>query len=119
MAAPKPPATVKVGPFDYRIIIGGKDWDDARLRENDADLIGHHNPGTLTVSMAPGLVVGAQREVLLHELLHACFNAAGQPVSDGSEEDAVRTLAPTVLALLRDNPAVVTYLLHPADTGRP
>lgn len=49
----------------------------------------------------------------MHELLHCCFNAAGQPMPAGPEEDAVRALAPTLLAALRANPELVAYLLGP------
>lgn len=105
------PAKVKVGPFTYQVKVGGRAWDEARIRESDASLIGHHAADTLTIAMQPGLAVGAAREVLLHEVMHACFNAAGQPISDDHEEDAVRTLAPTVLAALRDNPQLAAYLL--------
>lgn len=109
------PASVKVGPFDYSVVVGGKAWDEARLKENDADLIGHHSPSTLTISMQPGLVAGAQREVMLHEVMHACFNAVGQPLKDDDEEDAVRALACGLLAVLRDNPPLVAYLLDEAS----
>lgn len=62
------------------------------------------------------------RSILLHELLHACYAAGGDligdlPHRDGTqrEESAIRALQEPLLALLRDNPHVATYLLHEDD----
>lgn len=110
----KLPKRVKVGPFRYSVAVGGVEWDQARLASNDPDLVGHADHATLTIAMRPGLVPGAEREVLLHEILHACSNAAGQPLEcmshEEAEENAVRVLAPPLLGVLRDNPAVIAYL---------
>ncbi len=55
------------------------------------------------------------RETLLHEILHAVYhvtNLTTNPVqTDNPEEYVVGVLAGPVLAVLRDNPKVLAYLL--------
>lgn len=107
------PATLDVGPFRYAVVVGGPAYDRHRAEHGEPDLMGRAQHHTLEVAIRPGLAAGAEREVLVHELLHCCFNAAGQPMPAGPEEDAVRALAPTLLAALRANPELVAYLLGP------
>jgi hypothetical protein len=52
-----------------------------------------------------------EREVLLHELLHACFSNSSAVLEYAEEEKLVAVVSPRLLAALRDNPALVRYLL--------
>lgn len=104
------PESVKVGPFRYQLVVGGPDWDVARIREKTTDLVGHCAHKSLVISTHPELVHDALCEVLVHEVLHACSNAIGQPLDTDDEEKAVAGLAPVLLGVLRENPALVAFL---------
>lgn len=52
-----------------------------------------------------------EREVLLHELLHACLSNSSVTLDYEQEERLVAVVSPRLLAALRDNPALVRYLL--------
>lgn len=56
-----------------------------------------------------------QREVILHEVLHAIFYATGVELTqvdmDHVEERAVATLAGGLVSVLRENPDLVAFLL--------
>lgn len=71
---------------------------------------GDHNPGL--VRIGPGLLADAERVVLMHELLHELFDYAiiGQVVKKQDEEFILNNLDSWLVALLRENPELVTYL---------
>ncbi len=58
------------------------------------------------------IVPQAQRETLLHEILHAVFNAVGLDEWLGEEqtEDAILRISPLLLDTLRRNPAFLDYV---------
>ncbi len=112
-----PPSKVKVGIFVYSVQVGGPDWKAAVKKKPSAGgrLAGHTDNLSLTISVRPGLAPGAEREVVVHELLHACVNVAGQPIESmrrkcGLEENAVSVIAPTLLGVIRENPPLLRYL---------
>lgn len=89
--------SLRVGPHTYTVRTGGK-HDDA-LAADEAN--GTHEGDRLRIRVHSRLPESKQREVLLHEVLHAC----------GVDDEAVVTpLAPALLAVLRDNPALVAEL---------
>ena len=101
---PKPvpmPSSVKVGPHVYPVVRKPKsvmsdhglcDWDavqiliQARLRRSKA------------------------KEVLFHEVLHACTYPIMASVQNKTDEDFVDVTAPALLQVLQDNPELVEYL---------
>jgi hypothetical protein len=56
--------------------------------------------------------LGAQREILLHEILHALLATSGvaSEMGEKREEGLVRALSPWLLDLLQRNPRLVSYL---------
>jgi hypothetical protein len=100
------PAHVRVGPFDY-------DVDLVDL----LDASGRCDFDQLKILVNGRLAEGAQQEILLHEVLHAIFNATGYDVWIGEEatEDAILRLSPVLLEVLRRNPALVDYLTEVED----
>lgn len=64
---------------------------------------------TIAVEPLPASPV-AEREVLLHEVIHACVMASAVPWAEKTEERFVATVSPRLLEVLRDNPALVRYL---------
>lgn len=62
------------------------------------------------IALRPGLVPDKEREVVVHETLHACCAAAALGLDVDTEERLVSNLAGPVLDLIRSNPALLTYL---------
>lgn len=52
-----------------------------------------------------------QRDVVLHEIIHACLRVVASGVSETTEERVTSLLAPLLLDVLRANPHVVQFLL--------
>lgn len=65
---------------------------------------------TIAVEPLPDAPV-LEREVMLHELLHACLMATSIDWPEKREEAFVQAMSPVLLKALRDNPALVRYLL--------
>ena len=111
----KPPATVKVGARVYTVTVDRAAIDAASVREQ-LDLAGHVDHATHAITLAPDLSEGHTREALLHELLHVIVDATGMgdgrgPLTPASrEEQVVQALGAGLLAVLRDNPRLLTYL---------
>jgi hypothetical protein len=54
---------------------------------------------------------------LLHELLHAIWYAAGRRGEKLAEEEAIRTLSPLLLDVLKANPDVLAFLVGDGDAA--
>lgn len=107
----KSPKKVAVGPRTYGIVV---DATAIALRSAESqetlDGICDHNTQTITVraSLAPD----AEACTIIHEVLHAIFETYGLTRLLGdSEEDLTRALEAPLLALLRDNPRLISYLV--------
>lgn len=111
------PAAVTVGPFRYEVSCDQAAIDRAG-QEAGANLLGQHSPRAGTIALAPDLSGDAEAETLLHEVLHALFDATGVGGGDGdetlldrdAEERLIRQCSPMLLDLLRRNPDLVAYL---------
>ena len=103
------PSEVKVGPFVFTVR-GGADVVDF-FSATDGDL-GDCNTEHLLIRVSGAQAPGNQREVVWHEALHAAFYSSGltAELTEKVEENIVRKLATATLAVLRDNPSLVTYL---------
>lgn len=89
--------------------------------EGDADdhshrLYGNYDEPTQTITLDSELSFERKRETFLHENLHAIFSI-GQldsilegGLGHGGEEHIVSTLAPIMLAWIRDNPYAIAFL---------
>lgn len=89
-------------------------WSKAAVDElvhikDSASGAASHRFSTIAVEPLPESPV-LEREVALHEVLHACFQATGMKWSEEREEAFVAGLSPVLLAALRDNPSLVRYL---------
>ena len=71
------------------------------------DRFGDHSQVELKVRIREGLPSGEERESLLHELCHAVDEQLGLKIS----ETKIRQLSVGLYAMLRDNPALVKYLM--------
>lgn len=89
------PESITVGPHTYKV---------RRVRKLQD--LGKCCYDTQTVKLRPRMPRDKTREVLLHEVLHAC----GYPSLCGKDEEFVDTIAPALLQVLRANPKLVAHL---------
>lgn len=92
------PATIKVGPHSYRIVRKPLGYNG--LCDFDA----------LTITVKPRLRRSKAKEILLHEVLHACTHPTLNGTKKYGDEDFVSGLAPVLLQVFQDNPCLVSYL---------
>ncbi len=103
------PETLKVGPFTVTLeenadtldqLGGDAAWHGAGLRI------------LYDTRQAPGFL----RDSVLHETLHALYQQTGLYKATDAEKDAeeqfVASMTPRLLALLRDNPVFVAWLME-------
>ena len=101
------PAAIKVGPFVYRV----KDWDQRAA--NNSEAWGMCDKATHTILLDQSMGPQKMREVLLHEINHAIYNAVGLNIHDEiSEERIVLAMTYQQLAVMRDNPDLVAWLME-------
>jgi hypothetical protein len=103
------PRRVKIGPHQYTIRSHKgpiPDPDDPK----GGDLVGYCDAEAGEILLSTGMSPSQTRDTLLHEILHAAFSLIGANLAHNTEERIVRSLAPAMLALLRENPALVAYL---------
>ena len=103
------PDTVRVGHRRYTI-----DLVD-RLTERGESGVTFHE--SRRIEVADNLAAEPEREVVLHETLHAVMEYVGVNYDYAAEdppgeEQLVTRLAPALLALLVDNPRLVGYLVE-------
>lgn len=109
----KPPAHITVGgrPWAVKVVTQPR---MIQVSEGDTNCLGLAHGNLLTIFVGDWLPAYMQREILLHEVLHACVfggEFAGQLAEDvDHEEHYVSGLDAPLLATLRDNPALVRYL---------
>lgn len=106
------PRVVKVGHTRWRILFSrgvvrreSDDWgyelDGVCLKERQVIAV-------FPLPEAPD----REREVALHEVLHACFHETSLDLSQEDEEKFVTILSPRLLEVLRENPTLTAYLLR-------
>lgn len=98
----KPPQSVKVGPHRYKVVV----VPDGLLENAGAD--GLCIPRRLTIALDGGQPPSQMADALCHELTHVLLDAVR--IDDDLEESIALMFGPTLLALIRDNPTLVSYL---------
>lgn len=74
-------------------------------------MAGHCDTKTCVIKVDSQQCDSMVRDTVLHETLHAAFNAAGlEKVDDDLEEQIVRPVATVLLDVLRRNPELVKFL---------
>lgn len=112
------PNKVTIGLHEYQILWSKESWKKYAKGRIDHDSgICQLGKGRILIN-GWDLIGSEEREVLFHELQHACYGVFGfadapfQTTSDSdTEEVMIRLLSPTLLRVLRDNPEVVAWLL--------
>ncbi len=97
---------LKVGHAD--VAVRGMDSEESDGR----DALGMFNGMTMSIVVRNAMAPAKQAEVLIHELLHACFEAYQIKGRGLTEEDVCTRLAPALACVLRDNPALPALLLQ-------
>ena len=103
------PAYVKVGGRTYTI---HSDLDTSRLTSDDGSR-GMTFTERLRIHINSDMPVELIRETLLHECMHAAWDIVGLSRSGDAaehEEQVIKALAPTLAAMLRENPEVNAFL---------
>lgn len=113
----KPPEQVFVGHVAYDV-----DYDTGRCE--DAGANGLSSGDRATITLRDDHPPQTQRMVMLHELLHQCLYVAGFSLEDISgvpahecekvEEAVIRSMAGPLLGVLRDNAALIKFLVADA-----
>lgn len=105
MSTPKLPASVRVGALDYAI----KPWSQKAADNTRA--YGMCDRATLVILIQEDLTPQKQAEVLLHEILHACYDNAGLNMEPTLEEErVVNGMGYQLLQVIRDNPKLMVFL---------
>lgn len=100
------PEFLHVGPHRYTVVVDDPDVGDRGTN-------GETYPERCRILIGPHQVESARRETLLHEAIHAVWHTTGlgsHPDIEDHEELIIDSLAAPMLALLRDNPHLVSYL---------
>lgn len=114
---PTRPTKIKVGYITFDVIyLDDEAWAaNPELSDGDAGQT-NGSRAEIHVRLATGQHEIHMKEVLLHEVLHACFYASGITiegtlrVQDDIEEYTVARVSPVLLQTLRDNPQLSKYL---------
>lgn len=83
------------------------------LSKNETDAMqtnGHFMPDARRIVIDPHLVPNKEREVLLHEAIHAVIDIALLDWKESAEEAVVKSLTGPLLSLIRQNKAFIAYL---------
>lgn len=112
------PASILVGTIRFRVTSDPDDWLRIEHRTKTGGYYGHTTPLDAMIYLNPDQAPDVMRLTLWHEVIHAALEAvAGKPQwtdlgdDQGEREEAVvRRIESPTLAVLRDNPALVTYL---------
>jgi hypothetical protein len=100
------PKTLKIGPFIWRVI------EMEELEVAQTNNIGYCDPSELTIAVSPRIHPQRQGEVMLHELIHACFRTGDLNIEDEKidEEKIVSVLGIQMIQIMRDNPEVFRWI---------
>lgn len=101
------PAALRIGLHEFRVYA-----DDSGLVGDHSENRGSTHNETLTIGLDTRMPESLQRETMLHETLHACWDQTALRALDVDEhqELIITALSPLLVGLLRDNPALVEYL---------
>lgn len=115
VAKAKRPETVKVLTMEYQIQWLTEDEWYAHRMDPDAVGMTERDKGLISLRADETANEESMRATLLHELLHTCTQATRLDKYitqvDDAEEFMVGQTSPVLMALMVDNPHVMTYLL--------
>ena len=87
------------------------DTPESALATRGRDLAGHYESGKATISIDGMMAEDAQRETVLHELVHAILALTGGHTGDErTDERIAQGVGVGMLSVLRANPQLVEWL---------
>lgn len=104
----KYPRLAIIGPFRFQLR-----WSTRAIKAEEREfgpLYGITDKQTQEILCRRDTTYDRSCVTLTHELLHAMFHAAGDPLREKTEEKAVTALAPVLVSFLRDNPHIISFL---------
>ena len=105
------PQRVFVGPHCYRLLVDANAIAKASVQEG-APILGYCEKAETRIVIESNLVESLEREVVVHELLHAMCSLAGldDELGEDVEERVVTRLAPIIVDVLERNENLCGYL---------
>ena len=101
----KRPDTIEIGGRAIRL-----QWRPAKDMK---DCLGQFVYAKGKIEVARGQLEYDEADTVLHEILHAILHLQGREEDPDTEERFVRALATGLLPVLRNNPALTTWLMRP------
>ena len=105
------PTKIQIGPYPYSIV----DWPVAAA--NEAACYGQCDYDKLEIRVRQDLKPSRKAEVLLHEILHACWEVGTIPANP-EEEHAVNALGIHLTNAMRTNPEVFRWIINSARKAK-
>ena len=109
---------IRSNPIGFRkLIIMGKVWHVQPSLDFEDDCYGSTKVGAMLIQYDPRLPLDRLRDIIWHEVKHACAWESGlsyyctDKETDVSEEMIVRALTPVELETMRRNPKLMDFLL--------
>lgn len=111
------PSTVAIGPVDYTVKEDAERVHEARGFTGDG-CWAYTDKFKSCMMLDPGMSEARKRETLLHECIHALLYEWHVDLGELKEEALVESLGDAFLALIRDNPQLITYLTEGKNDQR-
>ena len=98
--------SIKVGPVKYQLVESA-----SLLGENGQAYDGVHRPSEGKLMVRSGIPDGTYKKVvLMHEIIHACFETTGLDVPLEWRERICDALGYQIVGLIKENPQLVEYV---------
>lgn len=101
----KRPDSIKILNYHFQVRTSARKYSDV------AGAYGWFDPERETIFLSKGMTPAREREVLLHEILHA-LNKAFQLDGKSDDESIASRLAPGLMTVFNDNPHFAKWLLQ-------
>jgi hypothetical protein len=99
-----PPASVRIAGMLYKVAQRSAAWSE----EKDVDALCH--PQSQLIELNRTLAGERKAMILLHEVLHACWDAADLSEDGDEEEQVVARISRALYVTLRDNPKLIEFI---------
>lgn len=96
------PKTIKVGAHTYAVL--------RKPASQMGDDLGGCECNLLQITVKQRLKKSKAKEILVHELLHACTHPSFLGNEKMTDEDFVTAVAPVLLQVIQENPDLLAYL---------
>lgn len=104
-----PPQNIKVGPYNYLLR-----FEEPRiLQQSRPESKGYTWFQYRLIVVDQSLTIVDKKEVVIHELFHACRDIGGSHYDQSDSDSAVfEAIVPTFMQVMHDNPELEKWLFH-------